>query len=86
VLGDERSCLSPTFEIQLCENRADIVLDGLVGQEDLACDLLVRLAFGDEEQDLALLGREPRELVLRLAAGDLPDALEYPFGDRRIEQ
>ena len=41
--------LGPPLEVELGEDRADVVLDGLVGQEDLGRDLLVRLALGDEE-------------------------------------
>src|SRR5215208_2169530 len=86
VLRHERRRLCPTFEIQLREDRAHVVLYGLVRQEDLRSDLLVRLAFRDEEQDLALLGCEPGELVLHLPAGDLPHPLQDALGDRRIEQ
>ena len=50
-----RGGLGASLEVELREDRADIVLDGLVGQEDLGGDLLVRLALGDQEQDLLLL-------------------------------
>ena len=43
------------LEVELREDRADVVLDRLVGQEYLGRDLLVRLALGDEQQDLLLL-------------------------------
>ena len=39
--------LRTTLEIQLGEDRADVVLDRLVGQEDVARDLFVRLSAGD---------------------------------------
>ena len=57
VLGDERGRLGAPLEVELREDRADVVLDRLVRQEDLGRDLLVRLALGDEQQDLAAPAR-----------------------------
>ena len=51
VLRHERRSLCPPLEVQLREDRADVVLDGLVRQEYVGCDLLVRLALGDEHED-----------------------------------
>ena len=65
MLGDEGRGLRAALKVQLREDAADVVLDRLVGQEDLGCDLLVRLALGDEEQDLPFLRREVGELVGR---------------------
>ena len=69
VLGDERRRLRAPLEVELREDAADVVLDGLVRQEDLGGDLLVRLALGHEEQDLALLGGELGQLIGAPSAG-----------------
>ena len=50
-----RGRLGAALEVELREDRADVVLHGLVGQEDIGGDLLVRLALGDKEEDLLLL-------------------------------
>jgi hypothetical protein len=57
VLGDERSRLGPTLEVELREDRAHVVLHRLIGQEDVGRDLLVGLALGDEREDLLFLTR-----------------------------
>ena len=50
-----RCGLRAALKVELREDGADVVLDRLVGQEDLGRDLLVGLALGDEQQDLLLL-------------------------------
>lgn len=52
---DVRGGLGSPLEVQLGQDRADVVLHRLVGQEDVHRDLLVRLSLGDEQQDLLLL-------------------------------
>ena len=86
VLRHERRRLGPTLEVELREDRAHVVLDRLVGQEDLGGDLLVRLALGDQHQDLPLLGGQLGELIVRPAGGDATHALEHLLRDGRIEQ
>src|SRR4051794_15928613 len=76
VLRDEGGGLGASLEVELREDRADVVLDGLVRQEDVGRDLLVRLALGDEQQDLLLLGGQRRELVRVGPSRDPADALE----------
>ena len=57
--------LSPALQIELGEDRADVVLDRLVGEEDLGRDLLVRLPLRDEQEDLPLLrGQLDRKIVV----------------------
>src|ERR1035437_1431443 len=46
MAGYEGSGLCATLEVQLREDRADVVLDRLVGQEDFRRDFLVCLPFG----------------------------------------
>src|SRR2546422_9017180 len=60
--------LRASLQVELAKDRADVVLDRLVGQEYLGRDLLVRLALRDQEQDLLLLGRQLGELVWLIAA------------------
>ena len=55
VLRDERGGLRAPLEVELGQDGADVVLHGLVGEEDDSGDLLVRLALGDEKEDLLLL-------------------------------
>jgi len=61
---DECRRLGSALEIQLRQDRADVVLDRLVGQEDFGRDLLVGHALGDEREDLPFLGRQPSQLVI----------------------
>ena len=78
--------LRAALEVQLREDRADVVLHGLVREEDLGRDLLVGLPLGDEREDLLLLLGQLRELV-RIGAGrDPPDPVEHLLGDRRVEE
>src|SRR5512142_539931 len=62
MLRDERRRLGPPLEVQLREDRGDVVLDRLVGEIDLGRDLLVGLSLGHEEEDLLLLGGELGQL------------------------
>src|SRR6266511_3885778 len=86
MLRDEGCRLSSSLEVQLREDRADVVLDRLVREEDIGRDLLVRLSLGDEHQDLPFLRGERRQFVVGAPCGDPPDALQHPLRDGRIEQ
>jgi len=57
----------------------------LSDRKDVARDLLVRLAFGDEQQDLPFLGGQLGELVRVGARRDSSNALEDLLRDGRIE-
>src|SRR5215207_4230896 len=46
--GHVRGGLRSSLEVELGEDRADVVLDGLVRKEHVGGDLLVGLALGDE--------------------------------------
>jgi hypothetical protein len=48
-----RACRVPAAgDVQLVENVGDVVLDGLVGDEQAGCDLGVSQAVGDQLEDL----------------------------------
>src|SRR4051794_6280080 len=63
MLGDIGGGLGAAGELELLEDRAHVRLDGMLAQEELARDLAVGLALGDERKDTALLLRESRERV-----------------------
>src|SRR6476646_8856657 len=76
-LGDVRRSLSAALQVQLRKDRADVVLDRLVGQEYFGRYFLVGLTFGDEQQDALLLGRQLGEVVVSAAGRHAPDAVEH---------
>ena len=86
MLRHEGCGLRSPLEVELRQDRADVVLHGLVRQEDLGRDLLVRLALGDEEQDLPFLGSQARELIVDLAIRDLADPFQDPLRDGGVER
>src|SRR4051794_36700166 len=61
-LGGEHRGLRATLEAQLGEDAGDVVLDGLLGQEELLTDLAVRQTLGHELEDAPLLRRQRTEL------------------------
>src|SRR4051794_23001016 len=81
-----RRGLRAPLQVQLREDRADVVLDRLVGQEYLGRDLLVRLSLGHQEQDLLLLRRQLRKLVRGATGRNAANPLEHFLRDRGIEQ
>ena len=84
--GDVGRGLGTSFEVELGEDGADVVLDRLVRQEDLAGDLLVRLALRDEGKDLAfLLGQGPK-LVGLVRGRDPAHPLEDFARHGRVQQ
>src|SRR4051812_31239816 len=54
VTLDRPGDLDPGGDGELEEDVAKVRLDGLAAEEQLACDLRVRLAVGDEHRDLEL--------------------------------
>src|SRR3954449_13562871 len=75
--GNVGGRLRAALEIELCKDRTHVVLDGLVRQEHLGRDLLVRLALRHERKDLAFLLRQRPELVRLIRRRDPP----HPFED-----
>ena len=55
ALGQVRRGLGAPLQVELGQDRADVVLDRLVGQVDLGRDLLVRLSLGHKREDTLLL-------------------------------
>ncbi len=45
-------------EVKLAQDVADVLLDGVLGDEELVGDALVRATGGDECEDLELSGRQ----------------------------
>ena len=87
VAHDIRRGLGPALEAELREDRAHVVLDGLVRQEDGVGDLLVRAPVGQEQEDLPLLPRSGVRRLVDIGAGrDLADTVEDPLRDGRVEQ
>src|SRR5205823_62376 len=58
-------------ELELSQHRADVRLDRLHRNRELARDLLVEIAAGDQAQHLALPKRQLIELRIDLGLGDL---------------
>ena len=87
MVGHVRRRLSAALEVELGEDRTDVVLDGLVREEHLRRDLLVRHALGDEEQDRPFppITREIRNYISRDGvAGTQPITVSAaPCGTRR---
>ena len=86
MLGHERGGLRATLEVELGEDRTDVVLDRLLGQEDLAGDLAVGLALGDEGQDAPLLLRQLGVLVRLPVGGDAADPVQDLGRDGRVQE
>src|SRR5450759_498322 len=76
-LGYESRGLGAPLEVQLGQDRADVVLDGLVREEDLGRDLLVRLSLGHQQEDLLLLLGERGQLVRERARRDAAHPFEH---------
>ena len=76
--------LGPALHAQLGEERGDVVLDGLLGEEEALADLPVGQALADQLKDPPLLLGQPGQRVgaLRLIAHPLHD----PAGRLRVEQ
>src|SRR5687767_9097074 len=82
--GHVRGGLGSSLEVELGQDRTDVVLDSLVRQEHLGRDLLVGLAFRHEREDLAFLLRQGCKLVV--VGRDPAHALQDLAGHRRVEQ
>src|ERR1035437_1990709 len=86
VSRDEGRRLSPALEVQLREDRADVVLDRIVRQEDLRGDLLVGLPLGHKEKDLLLLLGQLSQLVGVRTGSDAADPVQDLLRHGRIQQ
>src|SRR5215213_7326866 len=80
--------LGPIVHGELPEDRAHVVLDGLLADRERVRDLLVGHALGDVVEDLDLAGRQRREDRLGLLAvdGQLAELLEDSGRDRRLRE
>jgi signal transduction histidine kinase len=76
--------LGAAFETELGQQRRDVVLDGLLGEEHALADLAVGEALGDELEGLALLAGEFGEP--RVLGGWVAQALEHLRRDAGVEQ
>src|SRR6266508_59681 len=78
--------LGPVIDGQLAEDRAHVVLDGLLADRQGVGDLLVGHALGDVVEDLHLARGERGEDGRGLLPidGQLAEFLEDPAGDRRL--
>ena len=61
--------LHARVHLQLVEDVADVVADGVLGDEQLGRDLTVEPATGDQPQDLELALGEPRQREPGVSAG-----------------
>ncbi len=66
----ERYCLGAAGDLQLAQDVAYIILNGLVTEVDLTGNLAVGLTISDQLQDLLLLVGQLRENVFFLAAAN----------------
>src|SRR5437868_8203601 len=80
--------LGPIVHRELPEDRAHVVLDGLLADRQGVGDLLVGHALGDVVEDLDLARRQRREDRLGLLAvdGQLAELLEHARGDGRLRE
>ena len=79
----DNGCLRPVGDAELCEHVADMCLHGLLRQLELVGDALVRVAAADQDEHLALAGREPVERLLPIVGRE---RLDETGGDDRVEQ
>src|SRR6266511_2673802 len=75
----------PRVQVQLLEDVADVVLDGVLGDVELLGDVAVVVALGDELEDLHLAVGEPRggELLLLVGSFDHGGELVEELGGHR---
>src|SRR6185312_3501966 len=76
--------LGPALHAELGEYAGDVVLDGLLGQEEPVADLPVGQSFADELEDAPLLVGEPGQRVG--PAGLVTRAVPGPVGGPGAEQ
>src|SRR6476661_6654021 len=86
ILGVDARCLSASRYVQLLENIAEIVLDGLLAQLQGGCDFLVGLARRYQRENPALLLGQLVALARRRDdRGHGAHAVEDDAGRERIE-
>src|SRR6266480_4533498 len=86
VLGDVGGRFRPALYLELSEDGGDMVLDGFLGDVDVAGDLRIGLALGQQGEDLGFPTGQPRELFVPCQNRALSDPGENLAGDGRIEQ
>lgn len=74
--------LGPPLHSQLGQEIGYVVLDGLLGQVQIAGDLTVGLPLGDEIEHLSLLSGQTGETGIHPWTG--LESLQHPLRDRRI--
>src|SRR5918996_1794619 len=80
--------LDAVAQAELRQDVGEVGLDGRFGQEQRGCDLAVREATGDENEDVELSLGQLRELRRLRGAGRwaADELLDKPAGDRRCEE
>src|SRR5437588_7551340 len=86
VLGDVGGRFRPALHLELSEDGRDMVLDGFLGDVDVASDLRIGLALGQQGEDLAFPTGQPGDLSVPSQNRALPDPGKNLAGDGRIEQ
>src|SRR5215469_15196415 len=67
-----RDRLRPGVDAEFGVDAPDVVLDRLLGEEQMRGDLAIGVPAGDQRHDLELAGRQPKAgllVIARLAAG-----------------
>src|SRR5207237_8138403 len=64
VLGDVGGRFRPALHLELSEDGGDMVLDGFLGDVDVARDLRIGLALGPPGEDLGFPNSQPRALLV----------------------
>jgi hypothetical protein len=75
--------LRSTRPLQLDQDAGDVVLDGVLAQEQRLSDLRVVHAAGDQLEDLHLARGEVGGVGVALDRGGLPDSSHQMAGDAR---
>src|SRR5438094_10119442 len=64
VVGDIGGRFRPALHLELSEDGGDMVLDGFLGDVDVASDLRIGLALGQQGEDLGFATGPPPELFV----------------------
>src|SRR5437660_11612802 len=86
VAGEVRRGLGAAADLELREDRRDVVLHGLLAELEPEADLAVGQALRDQREDAFLLRRQPGQALVPEQALALSQAVPHGRGDRRVEQ
>src|SRR3979411_2010223 len=64
VLSHVGGCFRPALYLELAEDGGHMVLDGFLGEVDVARDLCIGRALGQKGEDLGFSPRQPREFFV----------------------